>query len=112
MKKTLTVTAALMLGLLCSACSTPSNMSGTSFWGDPAPETTAGIRTIVIKPDTHYVNVTEGDVIRFVDGDKSFAWAFDGSCGYQFDLARVAPSGVLDHSVIAYVDPDPHYCGR
>jgi len=111
MKTMLTTLAAPMLALLCCACSTPPGMSEAHLWGDPVP-TTAGTRTIEIRPDTRYVNVTEGDVIRFVDGDKSFAWAFDGSCGYQFDLARVAPSGVLDHSVIAYVDPDPHYCGR
>lgn len=111
MKNSSTTLATLTLALLCSACSTPPGMSGNSRWGDPAPAT-AGTRTIVITPDTHYVNVVGGDVIRFVDGDKSFAWAFDGWCGYQFDLARVAPHGVLDHSVIAYVDPDPYYCGR
>lgn len=111
MKNKLIALSTLTLALLCSACSTPPGMTGTSRWGDAEP-VTPGERTIVITPDTHYVNVTGGDVIHFVDGDKSFAWAFDGACGYQFDLARVAPSGVLDHSVIAYVDPDPYYCGR
>ena len=46
-------------------------------------------RTIVIKPNTSYVNVTGGEVIRFEVGDKSFLWNFNGP-GSSFDLARVA----------------------
>jgi hypothetical protein len=111
MNCSLTALSALTLALLCSACSTPPAMSGNQPWGDPAPAT-AGEHTIVITPDTHYVNVVGGDVVRFVDGDKSFAWAFNSFCGYHFDLARVAPGGMLDHPVMAYVDPDPYYCGR
>lgn len=111
MKRKLSTLAVCIFALLCGACSTPASMSGTGRWGDPAP-VTAGTRTIEITPDTHYVNVVNGDVVRFVDGGKTFAWDFNGFCGYQFDLARVAPQGMLDHSVIAYVDPDTYYCGR
>ena len=68
-------------------------------------------RTIVIKPTTSYVNVTGGEVIRFEVGDKSFVWNFSGP-GSSFDLARVAPTSVLDRKVTAYVAPNPMYPRR
>lgn len=67
-------------------------------------------RTIVIKPETKWVNVEGGEIIRFVVGDKSFGWAFNvGIDISSFDLALVAPPGVLNRHVMAYVSPDPKY---
>ena len=68
-------------------------------------------RTIVIKAETRYVNVTGGEVIRFEVGDKSFVWNFNGQRS-SFDLARVAPTSTLDHKVTAYVAPNPMYPRR
>lgn len=68
-------------------------------------------RTISIKPETSYVNVTGGEVIRFEVGNKSFVWNFNGERS-SFDLARVAPPSVLDHKVTAYVAPNPMYLRR
>ena len=68
-------------------------------------------RTIVIKPETRYVNVTGGEIIRFEVGDKSFVWNFSGQRS-SFDLARIAPPSVLDHKVTAYVAPNPMYLPR
>jgi hypothetical protein len=68
-------------------------------------------RTIVIKPETSYVNVTGGEVIRFEVGDKSFVWNFNGQRS-SFDLARVAPPAVLNRKVTAYVAPNPMYLRR
>ena len=75
--------------------------------GDPAP-TASATRTIAIQPDTRYVNVTGGEVVRFTAGDRSFAWNFNGRLS-SFDLATVAPQGMLDHKVTAYVAPNPLY---
>ena len=98
--------------LLCAACATPQGgMTWQQRWGDPVPDS-AATKTIVIDSGTQYVNVTGGEVIKFVDGGKSFAWNFDGPYGYAFELNRVAPAGVLDHRVMAYVDPDPLMNGR
>ncbi len=77
--------------------------------GAPASAAMA-TRSIVIRPDTKYVNVTGGEIIQFTVGDKSFAWHFSGPLS-SFDLARVAPS-VLDHKVTAYVAPNPMYPRR
>ena len=73
--------------------------------GDLTSATEAS-RTIAIGPGTRYVNVTQGEVVRFVANGQEFAFNFDGAADVSsFDLLRVAPAGVLDHSVIAYVSP-------
>ena len=62
-------------------------------------------RVIKIAPDAKWVNVTEGETIKFIDeaSGKSFAWRFDTIVAV-FDLSRVAPAGVLaGHHVDAYV---------
>jgi hypothetical protein len=63
-------------------------------------------RTIVIRPDTKYVNVVQGDVVRFVGDKGEFAVKFDGEADVPFDLERIAPSGALDHPVTVYVEPN------
>jgi len=68
-------------------------------------------RTIVIKPDTGYVNVTGGEVIRFNVGGKSFVWNFNGTRS-SFDLGLIAPAGLLGRKVTAYVAPNPMYPKR
>lgn len=79
--------------------------------GNPAPSN-AATRTIVITPTTKWVNVEGGEVVNFVVGDKSFAWDFYVGAGiYKFDLSRVAPPGILDRRVDAYVSTDPKYIG-
>ena len=62
-------------------------------------------RVTKIAPDAKWVNVTEGETIKFIDevSGKSFAWTFDTIVGV-FDLSRVAPAGLLaGHPVKAYV---------
>ena len=80
------------------------------LFGSPGVATMA-TRTIVIRPDTSYVNVTGGEVIRFDVGGKSFVWNFNGQRS-SFDLARVAPPSVLTQKVTAYVAPNPMYPRR
>ncbi|HEV7914189.1 MAG TPA: CzcE family metal-binding protein [Albitalea sp.] len=70
--------------------------------GDPATSAQAQ-RTIVITPETRYVNVTEGEVVTFVENGQAFTWDFDSGAISSFALNRVAPDGVLDHPVTAYV---------
>ena len=98
--------ATLFSVMICTACVSPIS-SRLDLLGDPAP-VSAATRTIVIAPNTKYVNVTGGDIIKFVVGDKSFAWNFDGRYS-AFELNLTAPRGMLDHKVIAYVAPNPLY---
>jgi len=101
----------LIVAALLSACAHRHIERPVGLLGDPAPPT-AATQTIVITPGTKWVNVTGGDIVRFVVGDKSFGWAFNVGSGINsFDLRRVAPPGVLNHRVEAYVAPDPRYIG-
>ena len=102
----LSLTYPLMIALL-SACASPP----VTLLGEPATAT-ATTQTIVLQPTTRWVNVTGGDTVRFLVGDKAFAWNFNVATSVRsFDLARVAPPGMLNHSVIAYIKPDPRYIG-
>ena len=83
--------------------------AGVTLLGDPASPASAS-RTIAIYPDTRYVNVTGGEVVKFTVGDKSFAWNFNGR-PTSFDLNAVAPPGLMDHRVRAYIAPNPLYGG-
>jgi hypothetical protein len=77
--------------------------------GDAAPAAAAE-RTITITPNTKYVNVVGGQTVKFDVNGQTFAWSFDGpETVSSFDLNRVAPAGVLDHPVTAYVAANPMY---
>ena len=54
-------------------------------------------RVINISPQTKWVNVSEGELVKFVDtaNGQSFVWNFDTDSS-PFDLAKVAPAGVLN----------------
>lgn len=100
---------AVVIMLSAGASSFASPLPRIDLLGDPAP-ISASTRTIVISPTTRYVNVTGGETIRFIVGNQSFAWSFDGSTNVaSFDLNRTAPAGLLDHKVTAYVAVNPLY---
>ena len=69
----------------------------------------AAQRTIVVNPDTRWVNVTRGEAIRFVVGNTEFGWKFDGPNAQSFDLRQVAPPGVLARAVPVYVSGGPFH---
>jgi len=97
---------------LCAACASPTkSTAGLGQLGEPAP-VSAATRQVSIGPDTRYVDVKDDETVKFVVGDKSFAWKFDGSPdGYAFDLQRIAPPALFAHSVEANVAPNPMYVG-
>lgn len=84
---------------------------------DGVPDIRSGARhadrVAEIGADTSYVNVTSGEVVKFVVGGNSFEWYFNtyGS-STVFDLKEIAPAGVLgNHAVKVYVSPAPQYLG-
>lgn len=80
--------------------------------GTPAPAAAADY-TINIASNTKYVNVKLGDTVRFVAGNKEFAWSFNaGDNVWAVDLDQIAPAGMLDHGVTVYVSPFRRYFGR
>lgn len=97
--------------LLAATFSSANAVPRIDLLGDPAPASAAE-RTIVLGADTRHVNVTEGDTVRFVAGDKSFTWKFQVAKGItSFDLNSVAPSGLLQKEVRAYIAPAPRFNG-
>ena len=99
--------AAAALAALVSACApvTPRQ----DLVGTPVPVDTA-THTVAITPETHYVNVIGGDVVRFESSGQAFAWDFNATPIVSvFALNQVAPSGMLDHEVLVYLMPSPLY---
>ncbi|MEO7032103.1 MAG: CzcE family metal-binding protein [Burkholderiaceae bacterium] len=102
----------LMATAMLALSSCVTRTSYTDLYGTLVPSTSYADYTISISPETRYVNVEGGEVVRFVADGKSFIWHFMVAQSIDhFDLMEVAPAGVLDHSVIAYVKPDPRYIG-
>ena len=94
--------------LLCFAA---VGANAASHAGKPslAPSITspeAADKTVVIKDTTKYVNVYEDETVLFIVGATQFAVKFDGH-SYFYDLAKIAPAGVLNHKVRVYVGPNP-----
>lgn len=109
-----TASSSIMLSLalgLATVAGCATRNDPIDLYGYPQPPSAYG-REIVITPDTRHVNVTGGETIRFIVGDKIFAWNFFvARTVSNFDLNAVAPPGVLDHPVRVYVAPDPRYIG-
>jgi hypothetical protein len=102
------ITAA-WIAVALAACA--SRTSYTDLYGMPAPSNAADL-TMTIGPNTKYINVEGGKIVRFIVDGQSFAWHFMLARSVDhFDLKEVAPAGMLDHSVIAYVTPDLRYIG-
>jgi hypothetical protein len=103
--------AILALALLASCASRSTLSPSLDLLGEPAPPA-AATQTIVISPDTRWVNVTGGDTVKFIVGDKEFAWNFSGAQSIpSFALNQIAPAGILNREVVAYVEIDPRYVG-
>jgi len=94
---------------LLGACASGPVQQRADLLGMAVPASAAA-HSVVITPDTRWVNVTGGDTVRFVAGGSEFGWDFHVSPLVQvFDLNRVAPPGLLGRPLPVYVDPDPNY---
>ncbi|MFL6673831.1 MAG: CzcE family metal-binding protein [Massilia sp.] len=96
-----------------SVASQAATPQPASFLGAAAPASAAVDKVVVITDATRHVNVTGGTTVRFVAGERSFTWTFENGNVHvmPFDLARVAPAGLLAHPVMTYVSDNPLYQG-
>ncbi|HEY8099494.1 MAG TPA: CzcE family metal-binding protein [Burkholderiaceae bacterium] len=104
-------TAIIFITLLPAACVSPTGVKPrVDLLGDPSTPS-AATRTIVIHDNTRYVNVTGGEIIKFVVGDRAFAWNFDNTQELApFSLTLIAPPDVtFARDVTVYVAPNPLY---
>lgn len=78
-------------------------------FGSPADGSSSFARTIDITPETHWVNVDQNEVVRFLDvsSGKSFYWRFD-TAARVVELNKIAPTGFLPvRRIDAYVKLPP-----
>ncbi len=110
----LSVLASATLACSSTAVIAYASTQPDSFRGNVAPAGAIVDQVIVITEATRHVNVVGGSTVRFVVGDHSFSWSFQNGSAHvtPFDLATVAPQGLLNHAVTAYVSDNPLYQGN
>lgn len=110
MKKSVILAAYLVTSSLLTACITRTGYR--DLYGQALDEAAITHYVVVIHPGTRHINIQGGDSVRFMVDGRTFAWQFNVARTIDsFDLREVAPPGLLDHPVIAYVSPDPKYLG-
>src|SRR5262245_66134501 len=72
------------------------------MYGEPATGDYTPNRTIVVTPQTKYINVTHGEIVNLKVGGKDIAWNFDGVAAQPFDLSKIVPEA--DHKVRVFVE--------
>lgn len=82
--------------------------SANAQYGNAVPDSIAQ-RTIDLRPDTKYVNVTRGETVKFLSQGKAFTWTFDTIGTRPFELAKVAPNDANVGNVVVYVGRNPLY---
>jgi len=89
------------LALSAAGASAMAAMTSADMYGEPANPEYAE-RTVVVTPQTKYINVAHGEVVKVKVGSQEFAWNFDGQ-PQPFDLGKIAPEGAVDHPVRVYM---------
>ncbi len=101
----------ILLGALLSiAASASLAAGGTDRFGNAVP-VSGNQRTIELTPSTRYLNIEQGQTVKFVTQGKAFAWNFDTFGTPVFDLAKIAPKDINVGNVKVYISPDRTYAG-
>jgi hypothetical protein len=103
MKLIPTIAAALVLG---ATTIVNANAASTPLWIGQLVQTDDADRTVVIEQGTRYVNVTQGEKVKFVANGKEYVIDFNG-VDRNTDLRNLLPAGTLDHEIITYVGQSP-----
>ena len=88
--------------LVLSAASLGVYAVSPELVGESVPVASPVNRTIVVDSKAKWVNVTQGETVKFVVNGYETVFAFDGQTGV-FDLQQIVPAGTLDRSVKVYV---------
>jgi hypothetical protein len=91
---------AILIGLAAGVAFGNSSLAPTISSPDDAD------KTIVIHDATNHVTVFANETVLFKLGDQQFAIKFDG-VSRAYDLAKLAPAGMLNHKIRVYVAPSP-----
>lgn len=101
MKKT--VSLAFAAGALAAALSAPSFAFTRADSVGARADGMAPSRVVSLDGRTRWVNVEFGDVVQFVQGGKSFEWAFNGVAD-AVKLGEIAPSDFNAPQVTVYIN--------
>ena len=83
------IPAVFSIALLAASLSTQADTNANRN-GEASDRITAN-RTVVIGPNTRWVNVAQDEVVTFVSGREQFSWHFDGTAP-RVSLQQIAPS--------------------
>jgi hypothetical protein len=111
MKNKLLLPILTAMTLAAASSATFAGVTQEQVRGSAAPASTPVDQVVVVNSATRHVNVTGGSTVRFVVGDRSFTWNFQNGTAHvvPFDLQLIAPQGLLNHPVTAYVADSAAY---
>src|SRR5580658_8438799 len=92
------ITAALILG---ATTIVNANAASTPIWIGQLVHTDTADRTIVIDAGTRYVNVSQGEKVKFVANGREYVVDFNG-VDRNTDLRHLLPAGAVDREIITY----------
>jgi hypothetical protein len=83
------------------------------YYGTPDVGTRPGAgRTIAVDARTRFINVTDGETVRFEVGGQRFTFTFDAwNSVNSVELSAIAPAGVTVPPVRVYIAQNPLYVG-
>lgn len=103
------LTRTLALSILALACGTAGAMPRPMDAGRVIMSDTAD-RDVAVDASTRWVNVTNGQTVRFTVGGQRFTFVFDAWPGMDsIPLSAIAPKGVSVPDVRVYIAPNPLY---
>jgi len=108
--RSITSTFALLIVSVSMAATAQSAVPASGgLYGQNVPAN-ATRKEIVVTPQTKWVNVTDGDTVRFVADGHSFTWHFSTYPNTtHLDLASIAPRDFQSSKVVVYVAQNPLY---
>ncbi|WP_051156343.1 CzcE family metal-binding protein [Herbaspirillum huttiense] len=69
-------------------------------------------REIAMNSSTKYVNVNQGEIVKFVSNGKSFTWKFDTFGMRPFSFSKIAPQNFEGGNATVYLGTNPLYRGH
>lgn len=104
--------AILLLSVaLATGANAMAQTGGAADFG-VAVSDSAAERTIALTADTKYVNVVDGETVKFTADGKSFSWHISTWPNVNvFGLEKIAPQDLPANGIKVYVAPNPRYFG-
>jgi hypothetical protein len=100
----------LLLSFALSTSALASGNQGQSPFGAFAPNGTA-MRTLTVTSETKWLNVKDGETVRFDVNGKKFEWTFNLAKQREgvVPFSKIVPDGVHAGKIAVYVAPNPRY---